>query len=35
VVDAAPLVCTDVAVTVEVEEPVELVEAMEEEEFCR
>lgn len=34
-VDAAPLVCTDVAVTVEVEEPVELVEAMEEEEFCR
>jgi hypothetical protein len=33
--DAAPFVCTDVAVIVEVEEPVELAEAMEEEEFCR
>lgn len=33
--EVAPLVCTEVAVMVEVEEPVELVEAMEEEEFCR
>ena len=34
-VAVAPLVCTDVAVIVEVEEPEELAEAMEEAEFCR
>ena len=32
--DVTPFVCTGVAVIVDVEEP-ELVEAMEEEEFCR
>ena len=34
-VPVAPFVCTGVAVIVEVEEPVELAEAIEEEEFCR
>ena len=34
-VAVAPLLCTDVAVIVEVEEPEELAEAMEEAEFCR
>ena len=34
-VGATPLACTDDAVTVEADEAVELVDAMDEEEFCR
>lgn len=34
-VGATPLACTDDAVTVEAEEAVELVDAMDEDEFCR